>query len=94
MGYWPLGLAETGKSLLLTAILFSGPLFETLLVDGAWTQWLSLYPVTSLFSEWTRWRNLVAVRFTTYLNPFTIFAPSAPLPTVHPTLLLASIMSV
>ncbi|KAK5631886.1 hypothetical protein RRF57_007600 [Xylaria bambusicola] len=64
MGYWPLGLAETGRSLLLTAILFSGPLYETLLVDGAWRQWLSLYPVTSLFSEWTCWRNLVAGPFT------------------------------
>ncbi|KAI0526355.1 CaaX protease [Xylaria bambusicola] len=64
MGYWPLGLAETGRSLLLTAILFSGPLYETLLVDGAWRQWLSLYPVTSLFSKWTRWRNLVAGPFT------------------------------
>ncbi|KAI1420579.1 CaaX protease [Xylaria sp. FL1777] len=64
MGYWPLGLAEAGRSLLLTAILFSGPLYETLLVDGAWRQWLSLHPVSSLFSEWTRWRNIVAGPFT------------------------------
>ncbi|KAI1282295.1 CaaX protease [Xylaria sp. FL0933] len=64
MGYWPLGLAETARSLLLTAILFSGPLYETLLVDGAWRQWLSLYPVTSLFSEMIRWRNIIAGPFT------------------------------
>ncbi|KAI1738319.1 CaaX protease [Xylaria scruposa] len=64
MGYWPLGLAETGKSLLLTAILFSGPLFETLIVDGGWRRWFSLQPVSGLFSEWITWRNIVAGPFT------------------------------
>ncbi|KAI0911942.1 CaaX protease [Ustulina deusta] len=63
MGYWPLGLAEAGGSLLLTAILFSGPLYETLLVDGAWRQWLSLQPVSDL-REWIRWRNIIAGPFT------------------------------
>ncbi|KAI3336552.1 CaaX protease [Xylariaceae sp. AK1471] len=64
MGYWPVGLAETGRSLLLTAILFSGPLFETLLVDGAWRHWLTLQPVSGLFSDWILWRNIVAGPFT------------------------------
>ncbi|KAI1497503.1 hypothetical protein F5X99DRAFT_361243 [Biscogniauxia marginata] len=62
MGYWPVGLVETVKSLLLTAILFSGPLYETLVVDGAWRDWFSLQPVSQLFSEWTMWRNIVAQR--------------------------------
>ncbi|KAI1129590.1 CaaX protease [Nemania abortiva] len=64
MGYWPLGLVETGKSLLLTAILFSGPLYEALLVDGGWRQCLSLEPVTGLFTDWIRWRNIIAGPFT------------------------------
>ncbi|KAI8954602.1 CaaX protease [Xylaria longipes] len=64
MGYWPLGLAEAGRSLLLTAILFSGPLYETLLVDGAWRRWFGPQPVSGLFSEWIRWRNIVAGPFT------------------------------
>ncbi|KAI1304293.1 CaaX protease [Xylaria venustula] len=64
LGYWPLGLAGAGKSLLLTAILFSGPLYETLVVDGAWRQWLSLYPVSSLFHDYIRWRNIIAGPFT------------------------------
>ncbi|TGJ87349.1 hypothetical protein E0Z10_g1372 [Xylaria hypoxylon] len=64
MGYWPLGLAEAGRTLLLTAILFSGPLYETLLVDGGWRKWLSLHSVSSLFSEWIRWRNIIAGPFT------------------------------
>lgn len=61
MGYWPVGLAETAKTLLLTAILFAGPLYETFVVHGAWRDWMSLQPVTELFSEWTTWRNIVAV---------------------------------
>ncbi|KAI5928796.1 hypothetical protein F4810DRAFT_25099 [Camillea tinctor] len=64
MGYWPVGLVETGKCLLLTAILFSGPLYETLVVDGSWRDWFSLQPVSQLFSEWTLWRNIVAGPFT------------------------------
>lgn len=61
MGWWPVGLGETAKSLLLTATLFSGPLYETLIVHGGWRDWLRLQPVYELFSEWTTWRNIVAV---------------------------------
>lgn len=64
MGYWPVGLVEAGRALLLTAILFSGPLYETLLVDGGWRQWSSLRPVSDLFGEWIRWRNIIAGPFT------------------------------
>ncbi|KAI0115822.1 CaaX protease [Nemania sp. FL0031] len=64
MGYWPLGLAETGRALLLTAILFSGPLYEALLVDGGWKQCFSREPVTGLLTDWIRWRNIIAGPFT------------------------------
>jgi prenyl protein peptidase len=64
MGYWPLGLAETARSLLLTAVLFTGPLYETLVVDGEWKHWLSLRPVSDLFSDLMLWRNIVAVCLT------------------------------
>ncbi|KAI1431606.1 CaaX protease [Xylaria sp. CBS 124048] len=60
MGYWPFGLPEAAKSLLLTAILFSGPLYETLVVDGEWRRWLSLEPTKELFTGWIRWRNIIA----------------------------------
>ncbi|KAK8065840.1 hypothetical protein PG997_012587 [Apiospora hydei] len=64
MGYWPLGLVGTAKSLLLTAILFLGPLYEALVVDEGWRDWTSLQPVTELFKEWTTWRNIIAGPFT------------------------------
>ncbi|KAI2642778.1 CaaX protease [Xylaria nigripes] len=60
MGYWPLGLPEAAKSLLLTAILFSGPLYETLLVEGQWRRWLSLQPISELLTSWIPWRNVIA----------------------------------
>ncbi|KAI1454952.1 hypothetical protein F4805DRAFT_294733 [Annulohypoxylon moriforme] len=64
LGYWPIGLVEAGKCLLLTAILFAGPLYEYLVVDEEWREWLALRPLSALFSEWTTWRNIVAGPFT------------------------------
>ncbi|KAI1803229.1 hypothetical protein F4811DRAFT_554076 [Daldinia bambusicola] len=64
LGYWPLGLVEAAKCLLLTAILFTGPLYERLVVDEGWRDWLSLQPLSDLFGELTTWRNIVAGPFT------------------------------
>ena len=61
LGYWPVGLTETASSLLLTAVLFLGPLFEYLIVEAGWREWSTLAPVKELFNEWTTWRNIVAV---------------------------------
>ncbi|ROT38839.1 hypothetical protein SODALDRAFT_344644 [Sodiomyces alkalinus F11] len=58
MGYWPLGLRETAGSLLLTAILFAAPLYETLLLDGLWVDWVTLRPLHDLWTTWTGWRNI------------------------------------
>ncbi|KFH43095.1 CAAX prenyl protease-like protein [Hapsidospora chrysogenum ATCC 11550] len=60
MGYWPLGLVETARSLFLTGLLFAGPLYESLLIDGAWSQWTRLQPLRSLWSHLPSWRNIVA----------------------------------
>ncbi|KAK8111079.1 uncharacterized protein PG998_007536 [Apiospora kogelbergensis] len=64
MGYWPLGLVGTAKSLFLTAILFLGPLYEALVVDEGWRDWTSLQSAKDLFKEWTTWRNIIAGPFT------------------------------
>ncbi|KAI0382653.1 hypothetical protein F5Y04DRAFT_252045 [Hypomontagnella monticulosa] len=63
LGYWPVGLVETGKSLLLTAVLFTGPLYEHLVIDEQWRDLVALRSFSAL-SEWTTWRNIVAGPFT------------------------------
>ncbi len=72
MGYWPVGLAEAARALLLTAGLFLGPLFEHFVVESGWRAWAGLSshsfpsspgrPLAPLFelADWTTWRNLVA----------------------------------
>jgi hypothetical protein len=62
MGYWPLGLVDAARALGLTALLFAGPLYESLVIDGAAHQWLRLEPLRDLWTDWPTWRNLVAVR--------------------------------
>lgn len=64
MGYWPIGLVETFSALSLTALLFAGPLYERLLIDGAWQDWVRLQPLSAVWSQWATWRNLVAVSYT------------------------------
>lgn len=61
MGYWPVGLVAAARVLLLTGLLFAGPLFEHLVVEGGWRAWLGLAPLKELLGEWTTWRNIVAV---------------------------------
>ncbi|KAI1174176.1 CaaX protease [Nemania sp. FL0916] len=60
LGYWPLGIGEAAHAVLLTAILFAGPLYAALIVEGGWRRCLSLESVMEVFTEWTRWRNIVA----------------------------------
>jgi prenyl protein peptidase len=60
MGYWPVNLVSSAKAVFLTALLFAGPLFECLVVDGEWQQWLRLQPIQHVWSDWPAWRNLVA----------------------------------
>ena len=61
LGYWPLGLLEAGRALLLTGLLFAGPLYERLIIDGAWESWLWLQPLSATWQDWPTWRNYVAV---------------------------------
>lgn len=61
MGLWPAGLGESARCLALTALLFLGPLFEYLVVDGGLEEWRRLEPVAELASSITTWRNIVIV---------------------------------
>jgi prenyl protein peptidase len=60
MGWWPVGVLDAVRSVLLTAILFAGPLYESLIVQGSWRDLVRLKPLFEL-REWTTWRNIVAV---------------------------------
>lgn len=76
LGYWPVGLTETVKCLLLTAVLFAGPLYEYLVVDEGWRDWIALRPASKLFSEWITWRNIAAVSSLFIIPP--AFLPNCP----------------
>ncbi|EGX91671.1 CaaX prenyl proteinase Rce1 [Cordyceps militaris CM01] len=58
MGYWPIRLIESAKALLLTAVLFAGPLYENLFIDGDWRHLGS--GLRHLWQSWPTWRNIVA----------------------------------
>ncbi|PSR83292.1 CaaX protease [Coniella lustricola] len=59
LGYWPLGLVGASRALLLTALLFLGPLYELLIVEDGWRAWARLEPVRTVFVDWSAWRNYV-----------------------------------
>lgn len=61
LGWWRVGLVEIFKSLLLTALLFIGPLFERGIAMGDWRDWVSGQSLKETLSGWIGWRNFVAV---------------------------------
>ncbi|KAI0022078.1 CaaX protease [Xylariomycetidae sp. FL0641] len=62
LGWYPVGVAEAARTLLLTAVLFAAPLYEALLVDGGWRDVLDVRGYArELWTQWTSWRNIVAV---------------------------------
>lgn len=61
LGWWPVGPAEIVRSLLLTAILFAGPLFERGVAEGEWKDWVRGSRVAETLGGWIGYRNYVAV---------------------------------
>lgn len=61
-GWYPPALLSSLRALGLTALLFLGPLFDSLVVERSYALWTSLPPpaLAELWSEWTTWRNIVA----------------------------------
>ncbi|KAI5309766.1 hypothetical protein KEM55_002469 [Ascosphaera atra] len=64
MGWWPVGVVDTLRCLLLTAILFLGPLFLSVIVDGDWKGWVCGARVVEMARDWVAWRNYVAAPIT------------------------------
>jgi len=61
MGYWPIDLSATFRAMLVTGSLFAGPLFETLVLDGGWEDWVNLTAISATWSDMVTWRNIVVV---------------------------------
>lgn len=62
LGWWPIAPTEIAQSLLLTALLFTGPLFEKGIAEGEWKDWVRGRRVSETLRGWIGWRNFVAVR--------------------------------
>lgn len=67
MGLWPIGFVEILQSLLLTAILFTGPLFERGVAEGEWREWIRGGRISESLRGWIGWRNYVAVSSYAYI---------------------------
>lgn len=60
-GWWPLDVVAIGRSLLLVAILFAGPLLEQGVIEGQWRSWLRGKSLRETVSTYIGFRNYVAV---------------------------------
>jgi prenyl protein peptidase len=57
LGIWPIDPLDILKALALVSILFTGPLYESIIVDGGWRA-LSFHGIkTTFFDSWVAFRN-------------------------------------
>lgn len=61
LGWWPVSLGDVARCVLLTAVLFVGPLYERGIVEEEWRSWLQPGSLIEGLSGWIGWRNYVAV---------------------------------
>lgn len=60
LGWYPISILDIAKALLLTALLFAGPLFEKGIVESGWREWIRGSSLHESLSSWIGWRNYVA----------------------------------
>lgn len=72
LGWYPISIPEIGRALLLTGILFAGPLFERGLAESGWRDWIRGQRLYETLSSWIGWRNFIAVRMHHCL-PISVF---------------------
>ncbi|MCJ1286546.1 hypothetical protein MMC26_005892 [Xylographa opegraphella] len=77
LGWYPIDIAGTAKPLLLTALLFAGPLFEKGVVEGRWKEWMRGRRLYECLNSWIGWRNYVAGPFTEELLFRSLLLPVA-----------------
>ncbi|KAL8952564.1 MAG: hypothetical protein Q9222_001518 [Ikaeria aurantiellina] len=84
LGCYPISVTEIVQSLLLTALLFAGPLFEKALVQGRWRDWIIGQALQQTLGSWIGWRNYVAgpiteeILFRSLLVPLHLLTPISP----------------
>ncbi|MCJ1458389.1 hypothetical protein MMC28_008761 [Mycoblastus sanguinarius] len=86
LGWYPISPIPILQSLLVTALLFAGPLFEKGIVESAWRQWIRGKNVHETLSSWIGWRNYVAgpvteeILFRSLLLPLHLIIQPSPSP--------------
>jgi prenyl protein peptidase len=84
LGWWPIQPLDVLRSLLLTVLLFLGPLFELIFVTGALSDLRSGRKLIETLSSWQGYRNFVAgpiteeILFRSVLVPLHLLAKVAP----------------
>ena len=64
LGIYPIYPLAISKSILLTAFLFAGPLFERAVIESGWRRWIKGKDIHETLSSWIGWRNFIAGPFT------------------------------
>ncbi|MCJ1313665.1 hypothetical protein MMC25_007344 [Agyrium rufum] len=75
LGWWPISILDISRSLLLTATLFLGPLFEKGVVERQGANWIRLRGLRDCLGSWIGWRNYVAGPLTEELLFRTLLVP-------------------
>lgn len=69
LGWYPISLPDVFKPILLTALLFTGPLFERGIVESGWREWIRGRKLFECLGSWQGFRNYVAVRLDLLYRP-------------------------
>lgn len=59
LGVWPVNFIDVPKVLCLVIVLFVGPLYENIIIDGDWRDWSFSVFKEGIFDSWVGYRNLV-----------------------------------
>ncbi|OJJ52607.1 hypothetical protein ASPSYDRAFT_51723 [Aspergillus sydowii CBS 593.65] len=84
LGWWPVSFTDVFRSLVLTAILFTGPLFERGIAEGEWRSWFKKARISETLGGWIGWRNYVAgpiteeIMFRSAIIPLHLLARVSP----------------
>lgn len=57
LGLWPIYFVDILKAVALLAVLFIGPLYEGIIVDGNWREWSLSAFKAGIFDDWRGYRN-------------------------------------